>query len=150
MSASGLNLPTVAQIDFGHAGVLENAPPRCSNGCAKAVEILDGIELSLIPKSQCTGGFKRQWRLGEDIGLEAKATRSFRLRFEFLATRGVACIDVSVLRFEVAIDTELVNPATYLFDTATIGVGVELCMTDAKFIHQIPVNQRVLGGHFGG
>ena len=86
-----------------------------------------------------------QWRLGEDIGVEAKATRSFRLRFEFLATRGVACVDVSVLRFEIAIDTELVN-----LDTATIGVGVELCMTDAKSIDQIPVNQRVLSGHFGG
>jgi hypothetical protein len=31
----------------------------------------------------------------------------------------------------------------------SVGIGVELCVIDAKFIDQIPVNQRVLGGHFG-
>ena len=132
MSATGLNLPTLAQIDFSHAGVLENAPSRCSNGCAKAHEILDGIELSLIPKSQCTDGIKRQRRPGKHIGLEAKAERGLRFCFQVLATRGIVCIDVSIPRLEIAINTELVDPATYLFDTAAIGVSVESCATDAN------------------
>ena len=149
MTAAGLNPPTAARIDFSHAGVLENTSFRCRDGCAKADEILHGIELSLIPKSQCTDRIKRQRCLGEHIGFEAKAARGLRFCFEFLATRGVACIDVSVLRLEIAINTELVDPATYLFDTAAIGVGVELCVTGAKFIDQVTVDQRVLGGHFG-
>src|SRR5258707_11152467 len=95
---------------------------RCSGGCAKADEILHGIELSLIPKSQCTDGFKRQRRFGEHIGLEAEAERGFRFCLQFLAMPGLACINVSVLRLEIAIDTELVDPAPYLFDTAAIGV----------------------------
>src|SRR5436190_13135598 len=72
MTATGLNPPAVAWIDLSYAGVLENASPRCGDGCAKADEILHGIELGLIPKSQCTDGFKRQRRLGKHVGLEAK------------------------------------------------------------------------------
>ena len=50
MSATGLNLPTVAQIDFGHAGVLEKRalPLQVMAAPGKAVEILDGIEFPAI------------------------------------------------------------------------------------------------------
>jgi hypothetical protein len=72
VTATGLNLPTVARIDLGHAGVLKNTSSRCSDGRTKADEILHGIELSLIPKSQCTDGIKRQRRSGKHVGLETK------------------------------------------------------------------------------
>ena len=149
ITATGLNPPSAIPNDLGHAGILENTSARCCDGCGKAGEIPHRIELSLIPKSQCADGFKRQWRICEHIGRETKSTRGFRLCFDFPSTLGVACIDVSVLWLEIAINTELVNPAAYLFDAAPVGVCVELCVSEAKFFDQIPVNQRVLGGYFG-
>ena len=107
------------------------------------------VELSLIPKPKRAGGFKWQRRFGEHIGLEADPLRGFCFSLDFRAPRGVTGVYVGVLRLEVAIDIKLVDPPPYLLDATSIGVRVTLRVIDAERIDQMPVNQRVLGGHFG-
>jgi hypothetical protein len=128
MASTSFCPPTAARVDGGHACVLKNTSSRCFDGRGKSQEISHGVELRLIPKAQRTGRFKWQRHCGEHIGIKADPLRGFCFSLDFRSPRQVARVCVGVLRLEVAINSKLV-------------------VTDS--INQMPINQAVLGGHFG-
>src|SRR5205814_10105227 len=125
-------LPPLARLDLSDAGFFEDAAAFCFHRLGKAEKVLRGIELRLIRDPQCRGGLERQRRFGEHLGVESDTTRGLCFGRYLTAPCRINCIGVSVLRLEVAGDTEFVDPTADLLNTSSVRFGIAVCHADIE------------------
>ena len=101
---------------------------------------MHGIELRLVGKFQRARGVEGQRCPLQRRRLEADRARGFGLALDIGATGGIAGKRIGILRFELARDGELGDPAANLSSGGSIGLGIASRLVDPHGVDQMPVD----------
>ena len=101
-------------------------------------------------KSKRTCGLEWQGSLCQHLGVETNAAGRVGLALDLGKARDVADVNIGVFFFELAGDTQILDPRANLPAARPVRVSILPGGTETEAVDQVPVDQRMLARDLGG